>query len=109
MLLGFVLTTAGAQEAQPDAYAVFEGRTVSDIELSAGPGTNSDVFRPRIKQQQGAPFSADAVRQSIAALQQTKWFSKVDLKVEPQPSGLRITFILQPASYVGIITFPGAG
>ncbi len=109
LLLGFFHSTAWAQDAQPETYAGFEGRTVSRVELSAGPGTNTDVFRPLIKQQEGAPFSGGAIRQSLAALQQTKSFSKVDLKVEPEQSGLRIMFILEPASYVGIITFPGSG
>ena len=30
------------------------------------------------------------------------------MSVQPQQSGLRILFILQPAYYVGIISFPGA-
>ena len=49
----------------------------------------------------------DAIRESVGALQKTNEFTQVQVSVEPQPGGLRVTFILQPASYIGLILFPG--
>ncbi len=43
----------------------------------------------------------------MKALEKTKEFSKVQVSVEPEQAGLSVLFILEPASYVGIITFPG--
>ena len=87
IFLTFIRARYEAQEAQPDTYAGFEGREVSRIEISAGPGVNTDDFQPLIKQKQGTPFSAAAVRDSIAALQQTNQFSKVQVKVDARAGG----------------------
>src|SRR5262249_29869220 len=35
-------------------------------------------------------------------------FSQVQVKIEPEQSGVHVTFLLQPAYYVGMISFPGA-
>ena len=47
-------------------------------------------------------------RRSAAALQGTGKFTKVEVDVNPGANGLRVTFILEPAFYVGMIYFPGA-
>jgi len=69
---------------------------------------NVEVFRPLIKQQPGKPFSMAAMRDSVAALQKTALFSQVQVKVEPEQSGVHVTFLLQPSFYVGMVYFPGA-
>ena len=69
---------------------------------------NVEVFRPLIKQQPGKPSSMAAIRDSVAALQKTALFSQVQVKVEPEQSGVHVTFLLQPSFYVGMVYFPGA-
>jgi len=96
-----------AQEAKPDTYAGFEGKNVSRVEISLRPTTNSDAWRSLIQQKPNEPFSAAALRESEKALQNTHQFSKVDVTVTPEQSGLAVMFVLEPASYVGIISFPG--
>ena len=113
VLLGMLLflnitIPAVAREAKPDTYAGFEGRTVSQVEISIRPTMNPDAFRPLLKLKPGEPFSSAAVQQTVTALQETKQFAKVQVSVEPQQDGLSVLFILEPASYVGIISFPGA-
>ena len=66
-------------------------------------------MRQLIQQKEGQPFSSDAVRASVAALQQTHLFTEVQLNMEPDQSGLHLTFVLQPADYIGILQFPGTG
>jgi outer membrane protein insertion porin family len=112
-LVAFVLRafhplTAQAQENQPTTYAGFEGRTVAKVDIAASPIMNVEVFRPVLKQKAGEPFSIAAIRDSVAALQKTTLFSQVQVKVEPEQAGLQVTFLLQPAFYVGMIYFPGA-
>jgi outer membrane protein assembly factor BamA len=106
--LGIFLATASAQEAAPDSYAGFDGRKVEKVEITAPPTMNAESFRPLIRQQPGEPFSIAAIRESVAALQRTNEFRQVQVSIEPQISGLRVVFILQPASYIGMISFPGA-
>jgi outer membrane protein insertion porin family len=108
LLLGFYVTVAGAQENQPSTYQGFEGRTVFKVDIAASPVMNVNAFRPLIKQKEGEPFSMAAIRDSVAALQKTTLFSLVQVKVEAEQSGLHVTFLLQPAFYVGMVFFPGA-
>jgi outer membrane protein assembly factor BamA len=69
---------------------------------------DAESFRPLIRQKPDQALSMEAIRESVAALQQTNEFSQVQVSIEPQVSGLRVIFILQPASYIGIISFPEA-
>lgn len=86
----------------------YEGQKVGSIELSANPKINVEQYRPLIVQKPGEPYSNKAIQESIQALEATNAFAKVDLKVVPDPAGLKLTFIMQPAYYIGLIQFPGA-
>ena len=98
----------GAQQ-QPTSEEGFNGQPVSRVEVAAGPNVDMSAMRRLIQQQAGKPFSSERIRQSVAALQQTRQFSQVQVSIEPEPAGLAVLFILQPASYVGILEFPGTG
>jgi outer membrane protein assembly factor BamA len=102
-----VCLSARAQEAKPQTYAGFEGKTVSKVEISVRPAMDAASFRALLKIKPGDPFSSAAVQASVSALDRTKQFSKVQVSVEPEQAGLAIQFILEPASYIGILTFPG--
>ena len=67
-----------------------------------------EPFRSMVTLKAGQPFSMAALRDSVAALQQSHEFNQVQVEVTPQPAGLRVVFILQPADYIGLISFPGA-
>jgi outer membrane protein insertion porin family len=105
----FASFAAFAQQSQPNTYAGFEGQAVSSVEMATPANVDRDAIRKLIKQEAGKPFSLADVRESAAALQQTHLFTQVQVNVEPEPSGLRILFILQPAEYVGVLSFPGTG
>ena len=101
-LSGFAQTKASNP---PPSY---EGQRVGSVELTANPHLNTDPYRPLIVQKAGEPFSNRKVKESIDALNRTGAFSKVELKVQPDPAGLKLTFVLQPSYYVGVLSFPGA-
>lgn len=101
--------TLFAQQAQPPTYTGFNGQNVSSVDIAARPGIDLEKMRQLIKQKPGTPFSEQSVRESVAALQQTKLFTDVQMNVEPVQSGLHVTFILQPADYVGVLEFNGLG
>ncbi len=96
-----------AQVAQP-SYAGFAGQNVSKVALSAPAKMELDRFRSLVKQKEGAPFSAAAIGESVAALKKTRLFSQVQVQITPEAEGLRVMFILEPAPYIGMIRFPGA-
>jgi outer membrane protein insertion porin family len=108
LLIGICASGVAAQGNQRTTYERCEGRKVSKVDVTASPTMNAEVFRPLIKQKAGEPFSMAAIRDNVAALQQTKLFSQVQVKVEPEESGVHVTYLLQPAFYIGMIFFPGA-
>ena len=98
-----------AHQASRTTYAGFEGRKVSSVDIAIRPQiTDVTPFRKLIEQKDDAPFSIKAIRDSVAALQKTNLFSQVQVKITPEVAGLRVLFLLQPAYFVGLISFPGA-
>ena len=91
-----------------DPNAAFEGRTVDKVEIAAQPSEDLDKLRGLIRQEQGKPFSIDAIKASVAALRETGRFKKVQVSIQFTPDGLQVLFLLPPIYKVGLITFPGA-
>ena len=108
LLIGFTALQAAAQDAQPDTYAGFEGENVAKIDISAKPTMDVEAFRSLLQQKAGQPFSMKAIRDTVAALQKTQLFSKVQVSIKPEQAGLNVLFILEPTSYIGMLNFPGA-
>ncbi len=100
-------TAAWAQLAVQGPQSVYDGQTVSAIDLIGNPHRDLEPFRSLVVQKAGQPYSQDQVAASIAALERSGQFPKVEVNVVPDPSGLRLNFLLEPAYYVGIVNFPG--
>lgn len=97
-----------AQDTTPSTFEGFEGQKVATVDISIRPQMDATPFRKLIEQKAGSPFSAKAIRDSATALQNTRQFSQVQVKITPETSGLKVLFLLQPAYFVGLISFPGA-
>ena len=110
--LFFLIITATAlgwpQATFQSPQDVYEGQTVSAIDLIANPHRDVEPLRPLVVQNVGQPFSRVDVQATIDALKKQGGFPKVELSVVPDPSGLRLNFVLEPSYYLGIIDFPGA-
>ena len=105
------LRTVQAQNqktAEVDPNAAFQGRTVNKVEIAVQPSFDVDQLRGLIQQEQGKPFSMDAIKASVAALRATRKFKTVQVSIQFTPDGLRVLFLLPPVYKVGLITFPGA-
>ena len=92
-----------------EALASYEGQPVAVIELAGQPNLDVNKFLPLLSLKAGEPFAQAKVDQSIAALKSSGAANEIELEVRPQPEGIRVMFVLQPAIYFGIYTFPGAG
>jgi len=88
--------------------SMFDGQKVGTIELIANPKVNVDSYRHLIQQPENSPYSVSKLQASLNALRRTSRFKKVELEVRPDPQGLHLMFILQPALYFALIEFPGA-
>lgn len=102
-------TTLHAQEMQAVQQQIsYEGQRVSSVQLAGQPDGNLRELRSLIAQQENAPYSQADVDKTVAALKQAGHFQKVEVDVEPRAAGLQVIFVLQPAYYFGVFTFPKA-
>ena len=86
----------------------YEGQNVAAVEIGGHPELNASEFLSLYAQKAGTPFVADAVNKTAAALKAKGNFKEVQIQVDPDPNGVRILYILEPAIYFGIFQFPGA-
>jgi len=86
----------------------YEGQKVSSVELAGQPEINLDEMMPLLKLRSGEDFSSTKIDATIAALQGTDKFTDIRLDLRPEQDGVRVVFILEPATYFGIYQFPGA-
>lgn len=86
----------------------YEGQNVTTVELSGQPGLNIADYRELLAQKADTPFSRDKVDQTINALRNSGRFDAVEFEVRPEPNGIRLLFVLQPALYFGVYEFTGA-
>jgi len=86
----------------------YDGQPVGAVDLLTNPKIDVEALRPLVSQRKGEPYSNEKIKASVAALERTGRFSKVEVDVKPEAAGLQVRFILEPALYYGIIDFPGA-
>ena len=86
----------------------YEGQNVTTIELAGQPDLNAATLMPLLSQHANEPFAQSKVEASVAALQRAGKFQAVELEIRPDPDGVRVLFVLQPAIYFGVYEFPGA-
>ena len=108
LLLLLYAATAWPQLTVQAPESVYNGQNVGAIDLIGNPHRDMEPLRPLVVQKAGQPYSQEQVQASIAALEHTGQFPKVEVDVVPDPAGLRLNFLLEPAYYIGLVSFPGA-
>ncbi len=86
----------------------YEGQPVGTVDLVANPKIDVEDLQPLVEQKSGQPYSNEKIQASVAALNRTGMFSKVEVDVKPEAAGLHVKFVLEPAFYYGVIDFPGS-
>ncbi|HSS99203.1 MAG TPA: POTRA domain-containing protein [Terriglobales bacterium] len=86
----------------------YEGQRVVAVEIAGKPGLNENELQPFLLQKEGESFAQAKVDQSMDALKRSGKVKDVELEIRPQADGVRVMFVLQPAIYFGMFTFPGA-
>ena len=104
-----VALAASAQLAPQTPQAAYEGQKATAVSLIANPHRDLDPLRRYVTQKAGEPYSEAKIETSAQALQKAGGFEKVRVNVVPDIAGLRVNFLLEPAYYLGIVDFPGAG
>ncbi len=103
-----IAASASAQMNTLRPQAVYDGQNVDAIDLIGNPHRDLAPLRAVLVQKVHEPYSQSQVEDSIRALQRMGNFPKVNVEVVPNPSGLRLDFLLEPAYYLGVLDFPGA-
>lgn len=96
------------QQAEPQILSSYEGQTVSSIDIAGRPDLDASQLKSFFIQKEGQPFSKEQVNQTAAGLKASGKFDNVRVDVEPESSGVKVQYILEPAVYFGIYQFPGA-
>jgi outer membrane protein insertion porin family len=110
LVLLFLFSAPGVTQLAPQPpQASYEGQNVSAISLIANPHRDLAPLRAVVIQNVGEPYSQAKIEASADALKKAGDFPKVEVNVVPEISGVRINFLLEPAYYLGIVNFPGAG
>jgi len=106
----FLFTVTGFAQVAPQApQASYEGQNVSTVSLIANPHRDLEPLRACVTLRPGDPYSEEKIRTSAEALEKAGGFAKVQVSVVPDSSGLRISFLLEPAYYLGVVEFFGVG
>ena len=105
---GTTAASSSPAEEQEESLSTYEGQNVSAVETAGRSEEDAQRYRHLLAQHAGEPFSQDKVAQSVAALKTSKGIERVETLVEPDPGGVRLVFVLEPAIYFGIFQFPGA-
>lgn len=111
LLFGFCLVQSGVavgQLALAGPQPSYEGQNVSAISLIANPHRDLSPLYPLVTQTANSPYSTKEINESAAALKKAGDFPAVRVQVTPEVSGLRVSFLLEPAYYDGVLKFPGA-
>ena len=88
--------------------ASYEGQAVGAVDLASAPSIDVDNLRPLVEIKPGQPYSENKIQDSVQALKKTGRFKSVAVEVKPETSGLRVIFVLEPAYYYGVVSFPGS-
>ena len=96
------------QQIEATAAVSYEGQRVSSVQLAGQPDGNPRKLKSLITQPINAPYSQAKVDETAAALVKTGGAKDVEVQVTPAPEGLHVLFVLKPAYYFGVYTFPKA-
>jgi outer membrane protein insertion porin family len=109
--IGFLVwsTALLAQLAPARPQISYNGQNVSAVSLIANPHRDLSPLLPFVAQKPGTPYSEETIEATAQALKQAGGFPRVEIDVEPEITGLRVNFLLEPAYYLGIVEFPGVG
>ena len=97
-----------AQQTEEQQLSSYAGQNVSQVEVAGQPKVSLDGVRQYISVHQGQPLDIKDINASVNALKAGSGFHGVRVAVEPEADGVQVTFVLQPAIYVGMYEFPGA-
>src|SRR5438093_4218723 len=112
-LLVFSVLAVSAQfpkpTLDPSQVSSYEGQNVTSVEVAGRPDLNPDRFSAALAPAVGQPFSKAKAEATIRSLKASGSFQDVQLDLRPEPEGVRVLYIVQPAVYFGMYDFTTPG
>jgi outer membrane protein insertion porin family len=109
VMAGLTAVPLQSQQIAATTTAVsYEGQRVASVQLAGQPDGNPRRLRAMIAQPINAPYAQAKVDETVAALKKNGVANDVEVQVTPAPEGLHVVFVLKPAYYFGVFTFPKA-
>ena len=97
-----------SQQIEATTSAIsYEGQRVSSLELAGQPDGDLRKLRTLITQPINAPYQQTKIEETMTALK-SAGVKDVEVQVSPAAEGVRVVFILKPAEYFGVFSFPRA-
>src|SRR3979411_3249454 len=93
-------------EAKSPAIS-YEGQRVSSVQLAGQPDGVPRKLRSLIAQPVNAPYEQAKIDETVAALKKAG-VQDVEVQATPAAEGVKVVFVLKPAYYFGVYTFPKA-
>ena len=101
-----------------ETLTAFSGQNVTAVELAGWPGLATGPLLARMPQKAGQPLRPELVQASLADLRRVltgpvagapagQQLQDIQLQIVPEPGGVLVEFILEPAEYVGVYEFSG--
>jgi len=101
--------TVSAQLAPQSFQTAYDGQNVSAVSLIANPHRDLEPYLSVVTQKAHTPYSTENIRASVEALKKAGGFADIQVSVVPDITGLRLSFILEPPYYLGVVRFAGVG
>ncbi|HEV8494536.1 MAG TPA: POTRA domain-containing protein, partial [Candidatus Angelobacter sp.] len=109
VMAGVTSVPLQSQQIEAATTAVsYEGQRVASVQLAGQPDGNPRRLRAMIAQPINAPYAQAKVDETVAALKGAGQFKDVEVQITPAAEGLHVVFVLKPAYYFGVFTFPKA-
>src|SRR5690349_16035039 len=109
VMAGLSFVPLQSQQIETATTAVsYEGQHVASVQLAGQPDGNPRRLRAMIAQPINAPYAQAKVDETVAALKKDGVAKDVEVQVTPAAEGLHVVFVLKPAYYFGVFTFPKA-
>src|SRR5436189_2108345 len=110
-LFGVLATSAQIPKPtfDPSQVSSYEGQNVTSVEVAGLPDLNLDRFAGTLAPAIGEPFSKEKAEATIRSLKASGSFQDVQLDLRPEPEGVRVLYIVQPAVYFGMYDFTKPG
>jgi outer membrane protein insertion porin family len=99
---------AGQQPDSAQTAISYEGQKVGSVEVAGQPDLNRRSVANLISQPVNAPYHQQQVDATVDALKRSGKYTDVKVLITPDANGLSLMFVLEPAYYFGLYTFPSA-